>query len=478
MRTLHRLFLLIVLILFAGCDHMDEAADHGRTSGSGALDEGPTSEALSVSAEGEVSSASSDAAPGSSPEGGTSEGGSPALSAGEEGFISEGAPSADSAPSAGEGSATTQPAPQAGQLTAAEWRDLDNWEFFRGLFDEVAQGQGQSEESGAFAGIEETWGIFTSGRVPVVVHASGQPAANLRVLLLGADQAPLFEARTDNKGRAELFADMREGGTADGLSISVFAQDDQTPLQTISDVQAGLSESIQVDLASAPAPAAQVLDLMFVIDTTGSMGDELSYLQKELEDVVAQVVAHNSEDLQIRLSLNFYRDNGDLYVVRSNPFTTNISEAIEALLEESANGGGDYPEAVEEALDDAIFNHTWSEDAVARMLFLVLDAPPHNNADILAMLGDTLEEAARLGVRIFPLAASGVDKNTEALLRLMQVVTGGSYLFLTDDSGIGESHLEPTIGDYEVELLRDLLIRIIGEHVAVDSSVEPHAPIL
>ena len=60
----------------------------------------------------------------------------------------------------------------------------------------------------------------------------------------------------------------------------------------------------------------------------------------------------------------------------------------------------------------------------------------------------------------------------------MQVATGGSYLFLTDDSGIGNPHLEPTIGDYDVELLRDLLVRLIDEQVNPATSIETPNPIL
>ena len=474
--------ILFFFTVFTACDQGAEGTyDEGAT---GAISVAIGESAESSSGEGAPMTGTSEASPADAPA--TSEGFSsvegdmaPGVDEGMAEPGSEGGmvdPVAPESSGEVEGGTTTAPI-QSGQLTAAEWRDLDNWDFFRGLFADVAEGQGQSEDSGAFAGIEEAWGIFTAGRIPVIVQAEGKPVTNARVVLNGPEQKVLFEARTDNRGRAELFAGLRDGAVSDGLSVIAFGADN-TPAATVTEVVAGGDEPVVMDLGAALKPAANILDLMFVIDTTGSMGDELAYLQKELEDVIAQVVDHNSEDLQIRLSLNFYRDHGDLYVVRSNPFTTNISEAIEALLDESANGGGDYPEAVEDAMDDALFNHSWSDDAVARMLFLVLDAPPHQNEATVEMLSATLEEAARLGVRVFPLAASGVDKNTEALLRLMQVATGGSYLFLTDDSGIGNSHLEPTIGDHEVELLRDLLVRLIDENVALDASVEPHGPIL
>lgn len=73
--------------------------------------------------------------------------------------------------------------------------------------------------------------------------------------------------------------------------------------------------------------------------------------------------------------------------------------------------------------------------------------------------------SSQKGIRISAVASSGVDKETEFLLRFLGIRTGGSYIFLTDDSGIGGDHIEPTVGQYEVELLNDLLVRVISEAV-------------
>lgn len=74
-------------------------------------------------------------------------------------------------------------------------------------------------------------------------------------------------------------------------------------------------------------------------------------------------------------------------------------------------------------------------------------------------------EAAEKGIRIVPVAASGVDKSCEYLLRSMALKTGGTYTFLTNDSGIGYDHIEPTIGSYDVEKLNDMMVRIVGEYL-------------
>ena len=70
------------------------------------------------------------------------------------------------------------------------------------------------------------------------------------------------------------------------------------------------------------------------------------------------------------------------------------------------------------------------------------------------------------GIAIYPVAASGVDKPTEFLFRAMAVMTGGKYVFLTDDSGVGDPHAEPDITGYTVEKLNDLIVREILAYVA------------
>jgi len=129
-----------------------------------------------------------------------------------------------------------------------------------------------------------------------------------------------------------------------------------------------------------------------------------------------------------------------------------------------ASGGGDTPEAVEQALDNAINKHEWTA-GTTKLLFLILDAPPHNTSAITAKMHSLISDAARKGIRVIPVASSGIDKETEFLLRSLSVTSGGTYVFLTSDSGVGGGHIEPTIGDFQVEKLNSLLIRVIGEYL-------------
>jgi hypothetical protein len=101
------------------------------------------------------------------------------------------------------------------------------------------------------------------------------------------------------------------------------------------------------------------------------------------------------------------------------------------------------------------------ENAVGKILFLILDAPPHHTPESIRRLGKSVQAAAKKGIKIIPITASGIDKETEFLMRSFAIHTNGTYVFITDHSGIGNEHLEPTVGEYEVEYLNNLMVRLI-----------------
>jgi len=131
---------------------------------------------------------------------------------------------------------------------------------------------------------------------------------------------------------------------------------------------------------------------------------------------------------------------------------------------QSAGGGGDFPEAVDTALSTAMNSLNWDKNARTKLLFLVLDAPPHTNLADIERVKKVIEKAAKLGIHIIPVASSGIDKSTEYLMRCLALTTNGTYVFLTDDSGIGGSHIKPTTDEYKVETLNGLLLRLIDQY--------------
>ena len=96
---------------------------------------------------------------------------------------------------------------------------------------------------------------------------------------------------------------------------------------------------------------------------------------------------------------------------------------------------------------------------------MLLDAPAHHNDNVIKSLHSSIEAYAKAGIKIIPVAASGVDKNTEFMLRFFAVSTSGTYVFLTNDSGIGGDHIQASVGEYEVELLNELIVRLIDKYL-------------
>jgi len=332
--------------------------------------------------------------------------------------------------------------PQSGLLTGGEWNDNAHWADWSALY----------ETHGDWNGYKSDWRVVDGYRLTVTVTSDGKPLEGAKVSCEGCNSAV-----TDNKGKAYLFSDDMP---SDEVSVTC-GDKSVNMLAGRFDGERNLSLSCELD--GAVSPVSKKLDLMIMCDTTGSMSDELEYLKVELEDIVKSIKSQNA-NIPTRVSVNFYRDTKDEYEVRQFPFSENIDEVAEAIREQSANGGGDFPEAVHTALDSALNQHDWAEDSV-KIMFLVLDAPPHSDAQIIDDVNKYIAQAAEMGIRIIPVASSGIDKSTEYLLRTMAFTTGGTYTFLTDDSGVGGGHIEPTVGAYNVEKLNDMMVRIVSSYL-------------
>ena len=116
------------------------------------------------------------------------------------------------------------------------------------------------------------------------------------------------------------------------------------------------------------------LDVVFLIDSTGSMADEIHRIKTNLESIARQV-SNLPANPDLRFGMVSYRDRGDEYVNRLYPFDGNVRRFSEAIQNLEASGGGDYPESLNEALHEAVNNMGWRENAI-RLIFLIADAPP------------------------------------------------------------------------------------------------------
>jgi hypothetical protein len=346
------------------------------------------------------------------------------------------------------------PAPRAGLLTAGEWNDLHNWN--KHWLDLL--GDGEIDE------YQKTYGFYPKYRYTVLLSNDHDfPIADAPVQLVGTDGTLYWSAKTDNTGKAELWAQLFDPKALKGkLKIEARVNGLVYTIDTPKEAKDGINRQQFNTECKAP----KNVDIVWAVDATGSMGDEIEYLKTELLDVIGRSKAQNPT-LDFRMGTVFYRDQGDEYLTKSSGLSRDIAKTVEFIGKQYAGGGGDYPEAVHSALEEAIFNQKWSENAIARICFLVLDASPHKDPAVLASLQNSIREAAKRGIRIVPVTASGIQKDTEFLMKFFGLATNGTYVFLTDHSGIGGSHIEPTTDEYKVELLNDLLVRVITEYTTL-----------
>jgi von Willebrand factor type A domain len=204
--------------------------------------------------------------------------------------------------------------------------------------------------------------------------------------------------------------------------------------------------------------AHQKLDIALVLDTTGSMGDEIAYLQREFA-ALSSSISERFPNADQRWSLVLYKDDGDKYVAKPFDFQSNLSEFKTNLAVAEGSGGGDTPEAVHAGLSGAAALGWRQDPSVAKLMFWVADAPHHAGKE--REVASSVRAAAQKGIHVYPVASSGVDELTEGSMRAIAQLTHGRYMFLTNDSGIGNDHKEPTTPCYFVTKLDKAILRMV-----------------
>lgn len=358
----------------------------------------------------------------------------------------------------GDGDGSGQAEGEPGKITAGEWNDLDNWSFWGRLMTTEQSDQ----EAGDYRKMPEYWRFYTDRRVAVeVVDQQSQPLNGVTVELLSDDEV-VWKSVTDCLGRAEGWVGLYDNEAKDGVLSIALNGIKQKDAPVVSGWKETPTNNKYVFFAKAPAAVA---DLLFIVDATGSMSDEIAFLKADLLNIMDKVQKMETAT-SIRTSAIFYRDEGDEYLTRVTPFSTDFSATSRFIADQSAAGGGDYPEAVHTALEASIQELAWSSSAQAKLAFILLDAPPHHDdKGVIESIQKTIRHYAAQGIKLIPVASSGVDKNTEFLLRFMAIATGGTYVFITNDSGIGNDHIAPSVGDYKVEILGDLMVRLITKYI-------------
>src|ERR1051326_6351765 len=153
-------------------------------------------------------------------------------------------------------------------------------------------------------------------------------------------------------------------GAAAFLLSSGFAQAQNNPAERVKDAANG----------------KPTIEMVFVLDTTSSMTGLIEGAKQKIWSIVNDVQKAPSRP-NMRIGLVAFRDHGDAYVTKILPITSDLDKVYTTLMEYRAEGGGDTPEDVRQALADGVHQAGWSPKSprIAQILFLVGDAPPHDD---------------------------------------------------------------------------------------------------
>jgi Mg-chelatase subunit ChlD len=292
-------------------------------------------------------------------------------------------------------------------VRAGEWDDNANYREFLKLL--------ASRPSG-------TEGIDVRDRQIIVVRDSdGRAVPQCKVRVqdgVGHD----IVLTTLSNGRATLFPH-GEGLTSPDLRIT--AACGQSRLETRATVVEG--EGVINVMLPAPRalPARPSVELAFILDTTGSMSEEIAAVKETLVQVAAQL---DSLGADIRVGMVAFKDHGDSYVTKVYPFSSDLEAFIRQTRDVAAQGGGDMPEAVNEGIEVAVKQLDWQPQGTVRLAFLIGDAPPHVGRG--PSYAASARAAVARGIQIHTIAASGMDNVGQLVWRQVAQYTGGAAMFV------------------------------------------------
>jgi Mg-chelatase subunit ChlD len=184
--------------------------------------------------------------------------------------------------------------------------------------------------------------------------------------------------------------------------------------------------------ASKQAPQVEVV---FCLDTTGSMGGLIEGAKQKIWAISNQI-ASGKPTPRLKVGLVAYRDRGDAYITKVLDLTDDLDAVHEQVRSYRAEGGGDEPESVNQALDDAVNKIAWSKDPkTLRIIFLVGDAPPHMDYPDDVKYPVTCQKAAARGIIINTVQCGG-SSETRRVWQDICHKAEGSYVQIAQDGGV------------------------------------------
>ncbi|MCP5154868.1 MAG: VWA domain-containing protein [Ectothiorhodospiraceae bacterium] len=187
-------------------------------------------------------------------------------------------------------------------------------------------------------------------------------------------------------------------------------------------------------LAPTPTSDRPRVEVVFVLDTTGSMSGLIQAAKEKIWSIATTLASANHAP-EIRMGLVAYRDRGDAYVTRVVDLSSDLDSVYGTLMDFQADGGGDTPESVNQALHDAVHRISWSADqGTYRVLFLVGDAPPHTDYQDDVPFSRSVADARVRGIVVNTVQCGQLGTTTAAWRQIARLGEG-EYLSVDQDGG-------------------------------------------
>jgi Mg-chelatase subunit ChlD len=184
-----------------------------------------------------------------------------------------------------------------------------------------------------------------------------------------------------------------------------------------------------------PAITKSRVELVFVIDTTGSMGGLIEGAKRKIWSIANEVMKAKQKP-EVRIGLVAYRDKGDAYVTQTVPLTSDLDKIFAQLMALHADGGGDGPEHVNAGLSDAVTKMVWTDSKdVLKLVFLVGDAPPHMDYGDDVKYAETAQQAVRKNIYINTIQC-GRESETTRVWRDIAYRSEGKYAAIAQDGAV------------------------------------------
>ncbi|MBN1264948.1 MAG: VWA domain-containing protein [Anaerolineales bacterium] len=311
------------------------------------------------------------------------------------------------------------------------------------------------------------WG-YAAHDVPVtdrvifhVVTTGGSPVLAAGITIKDANGHTLTSMRTHSNGEALFFPAAFLSENDQSYTVQVEKDGAETGRQVD---RSSRTETFTLDSSAAGNPVR--LDIQFLIDVTGSMSDEILQLKDNMIEI-SEAISRLPSNPEARFAMTIYRDRGDEFVSRSFDFTPDVAFFTSELEKVSADGGGDYPESLNEGFHNALILPEWRVENTVSLLFVIADAPPHLDYPQDYDYAEDIFEANVRGIKVFPIASSGLDDQGEYILRQMAQISGGKFLFLTYGAdGAPGDETTHHVDDYSVLSLDQLVVQIVTEELA------------